>query len=120
MENPTSKKKISICILGIGIIFTLVFLSQQSRFSGTGDKNLFSNISAAIYDRWEDSIDWVSNKAYPALLEETQKRGEMAKDAVETQKEEISENVLEKVGDYISGIKNSIVNPGSPQNCSAN
>ncbi len=115
-----SKKKLIIYIGAIVVISAIVFLSQQDHFNNVEDKNLFSNVSAAIYDRWEDGINWVSNKAYPTLLEESQKRGEMAKDAIETQKEEISENVLEKVGDYISGIKNSIVNPGSPQNCPAN
>jgi len=117
MEN---KKKIILGILGVGAISAFVFFSQQDNFNSTEDKNLFSNVSAAIYDHWEDGMNWVSNKAYPTLLEESQRRGEIAKDAVETQKEKISENVLEKVGNYFSGIKNSIINPGTPQNCPAN
>lgn len=118
MEN---KKKLIIYIGAIAIILVSIFMSQQSYFSyATKDKNLFSNVSAAIYDHWADGIDWVSNKAYPTLLEESQRRGEMAKNAVEEQKEKISENVLEKVGNYFSGIKNSIINPGAQQNCPAN
>jgi hypothetical protein len=120
MENPANKKKIIICILAVGIISTLVFLSQQSGFSAAEDKNLFSNVSAAVSDKWAEGINWVSNKAYPTLLEESQKRGEMAKNAIDEQKEEISENILEKVGNYFSGIKNSIVNPGSIESCPTN
>ena len=117
MEN---KKRLIIYTIAIITVSALVFMSQQTYFNNTADKNLFSNISASVYDRFAEGVNWVTDKAYPTLVEESQRRGEMAKNAIDEQKEKISENVLEKVGNYFSGIKNSIINPGSPQNCPAN
>ena len=93
------------------IILTVVFLSQQGYFNDIG-KNLFSNASAAISGYWAKGSNWVTDKAYPQITDQVQKRGEVIKNEVNLEKENISENVLGKVGDYFSGIKNSIINPG--------
>lgn len=36
---------------------------------------------------------------------------------IEKQKENITQNISEKIKNYFSGVQNSILHPGTPQNC---
>jgi len=88
------------------VVIAAVFLSQQGYFDGIG-----KSASAAISGYWAKGSNWVTSQAYPTLSEEMQKRGEVISNEIKEEKENISENVLQKVGDYFSGIADSIVNP---------
>lgn len=66
------------------------------------------------------AIDW----SIPAISSIPQKTAESVKsggeavaNGINNVKEKVSENVLQKVENYISGIGNSILHPGTPQNC---
>ena len=97
-------------IVIVAVLLGIVFLSQQSYAREFG-KDLLSKASAAVSGYWAKGANWASDKVYSKVSEEVQKRGEIIKDEVNSEKEKISKNVLEKAGDYLSGIKDSIVNP---------
>jgi hypothetical protein len=95
----------------VSVLLGMVFLSQQLYAREFG-QNLLSKASAAVSGYWAKGSNWVSDKVYSKVSEEVQKRGEIIKEEANLEKEKISENILEKAGDYLSGIKDSIVNPG--------
>jgi hypothetical protein len=102
------EKKNILYIVGIVAVLGIVFVSQQGIFSDFGQA-----AQAAISGYWAKGANWASDNAYQPLSDEVQKRGEIAGDEINSGKEKISENVLQKVGDYFSGIADSIVHPGN-------
>jgi len=95
-------------IVGIVAVLGIVFMSQQGFFNDFGQVT-----QAALYGYWAKGTDWASDNAYQPLSAEAQKRGEIIEGEINSGKEKISENVLQKVGDYFSGIADSIVHPGN-------
>lgn len=116
-QENNSNKKIYYYVGAIIIILSIVFLNQKGLLDGIG-----KSASAAVSGYWAKGANWVAEEIYPTISEEVQSRGETIENEIENEvdsaKENISENVLQKVGDYFSGIANSIVNPGS-NNCQA-
>ena len=102
------EKKNILYIVGIVAVLGIVFVSQQGIFSDFGQA-----AQAAISGYWAKGANWASDNAYQPLSDEVQKRGEIVGDEINSGKEKISENVLQKVGDYFSGIADSIVHPGN-------
>ena len=106
LEKNNNYKK--YCYIGALVaVLGVVFAGQQGYFDGIG-----KTASAAVSGYWAKGSNWVIQKAYPTISNEVQSRGEGLGNEINSVKENISENVLEKAGDYLSGIKNSIVNPG--------
>ena len=105
-------------IVIIGVIITIVFLSQLPYFREVG-KNLTAKASDAVYGYWAKGADWATSVIYPKVSEEVKNRGEMIKNEITSEKDKISENVLQKVGDYFSGIADSVVHPGN-NSCTTN
>jgi len=101
------------------VIVVLVFLSQQAYFSQAG-KDLVSKASNLANGYWTKGSDWAKNEAYSKISEEVQKRGEIIKNEVNSEKEKVSENIGTKISNYISGVTNSIVHPGTSQTCPTN
>jgi len=99
-------------IVIVVVLLGAVFLSQQP-FAREFGKNLLSKVSGAVSGYWAKGSNWATDKVYSKVNEEVEKRGEIIKDEIKTEKEKISENILEKAGDYLTGIKDSIVNPGN-------
>jgi len=94
------------------VLLGAVFLSQQS-YSREFGKDLFSKASAAVYGYWAKGANWASDAVYSKINKEVQNRGEIIKNEITSEKENISNNVVKKVGDYFSGIADSVVNPGN-------
>lgn len=115
MPNSMEKKIISY-ILIIAVILIIVVLSQMP-FFGQWGKRATSKITEPVQNYLTKGSSWVSGSIVPTISGEVQKRGEMIKNEVNQEKQKVSENILQKVGNYFSGITNSIVHPGSPQNC---
>jgi lysozyme family protein len=102
------EKKNIFYVIGIVAVLGIVFISQQGVFNNFGQA-----AQAAISGYWAKGTNWASDNAYQPLSTEAQKRGEIIGNEINSGKEKISENVLQKVGDYFSGIADSIVNPGN-------
>ncbi|MCX6722511.1 MAG: hypothetical protein NT094_00385 [Candidatus Staskawiczbacteria bacterium] len=98
------------------VILLVAFLSQQAyawKFGKAVSSNLINQSSAAL----AKGSNWVTSKIYPKVTGEVQKRGDLIKKEVTQEKNKISENIGEKILNYFSGVENSIVHPGTPQNC---
>jgi len=109
-------KKIIISIIGIIIVLVVVFLSQRAYSRGTG-KTLISDATNQAKAYLAQGTNWAVSTIYPKISGEVQKRGDMIKDEVNQEKQKVTESILEKTKNYVSGISESILHPGTPQNC---
>lgn len=121
------KKGIIKYIVIIIVILVIVFLSQQPNLKEFG-KNLFS--FSQEYNKtegyWAKGANWVKDNIFSKIGGEVQKRGDMAKEELTSQKEKVSESIGEKIKNYFSGIVDSVFHPGentspteSSKNCPA-
>jgi len=92
------------------VILAAVFLSQQSYSRGFG-KELFSKASEGVYGYWAKGSNWVTDKMYSKVNEEVQKRGEIIKEEIASEKEKVSEDIGGKIKNYFSGIADSVIHP---------
>lgn len=114
IEAIEMEKKNIFYIVGIAAILVIVFLSQQGYLAVIG-----SAASGALSGYWAKGSGWATDKVYSTISDEVQKRGEIIGNEINSEKEKISENVLQKVGDYISGIADSVLHPGDDDACAA-
>jgi predicted PurR-regulated permease PerM len=112
------KKKIILSISAIIIVLGIVFLSQQANLGGVG-KDLISSVTNQAKAYASDGFDSALSKIYPTISEEVQKRGDIIKNEVAQEKQKISENIGQKISNYFSGVTDSILHPGTSQNCPA-
>ena len=114
-----SKGKIKYIAIII-IILLVVFLSQKA-YAWKSENSFISDITGNATNQASSIMakgsDWVMSKVYPKVTEQVQKRGEIIKTEVNKEKQKVSENISEKISDYFSGVANSVVHPGTPQNC---
>lgn len=93
-----------------------MFLSQRGSLLGGGKTFTFVN---EMLDQTQNYLakgsGWVMDKAFPNIVGEAQKRGEMIAEGVEEQKEKVSESILEKAKNYFSGISDAIFHPGEKE-----
>lgn len=101
-------------ILIIAVILAAAVLSQQPFVKQWGQKAV-SKAPAPVQTYLTKGSTWVNGQVLPKIGGEVQKRGEMIKNEVSQEKEKISENILEKVKNYFTGIENSIIHPGTCQ-----
>ena len=109
-------KKIIIYIIIIIIILIAVFLSQQAYSRAVG-KTLISSATNQAAALVANGSNWVTSKIYPKVSGEVQNRGAIIKKEVTQEKNKVSENIGTIIENYISGVANSIIHPGNPQNC---
>lgn len=103
-------------IVIIIVILIIIFLSQQAYLQGTGN-NLISDATDQASAYLTKGSNWVTSQIYPKISGEVQNRGDMIKNEIAQEKNKISENILEKTKNYFSGVANSVLHPGTPQNC---
>ena len=114
-----NKKTFIKYIIIIIFILLIAFLSQQIYFWGTG-KTLISEATNYASAYLAKGSNWVASKIYPKISEVSeaaQKRGDIIQTEVNQEKQKISENIGEKISNYFSGVANSVLHPGTPQNC---
>ena len=99
-------------IIIIAAIIILVFLGQQAYFKGVG-QNIALKASNAINSYLAKSTNWVADKIFPQITGEVQKRGDMIKEEINSEKDKISENIGEKIKNYFSGVVDSVFHPGN-------
>ena len=112
------QKKIIFCLVGIVIVLGVVFLSQQA-YSRVMGKTLISDATSQAKAVLAQGTDWAMANVLPKISGEVQARGDAIKNDVGQEQKKVSENIGEKISNYVSGIANSIVHPGNPQNCPA-
>lgn len=99
-------------IVIIAVIMAAVFLSQQSyfgkSFGKSGQENILSQGLATVQSYAAKGSNWVSDKVFPSIGGEVQKRGDIIKEGVSKEKEKVSESVGEKIKNYFSGVVDSI------------
>jgi len=117
-------------IVIIIVILVIVFLSQLSYFKESGG-NFFYRTGNGYDDTsdsfWAKGSNWVQDNIFSKIGGEVQKRGDMAKEELNAQKEKVSESIGEKIKNYFSGIVDSVFSPGKnktetetqTQNCPA-
>ncbi|MGA2417651.1 MAG: hypothetical protein ABSF55_00165 [Candidatus Staskawiczbacteria bacterium] len=110
------KKKFIFSIIVIVIILIVVFLSQQAYFRGIG-KTLISDATNQASAYTAKASNWAISTIYPKISGEVQARGDMIKNEVGQEQKNVSENIGQKISNYVSGITNSILHPGTSQNC---
>ena len=102
----------------ITVILVAVFLSQQAYSRGVG-KTLISDATDQAKTYLAKGSDWAMSNVYPKISGEVAKRGDVIKDEVNQEKNKVSKNFGEKILDYFSGVADSVLHPGTPQNCQA-
>jgi len=109
-------KKIIFSIIAIIIVLAVVFLSQQAYTREFG-KNIVAGAANQASAYLSKGSNWVVSTIYPKISGEVQKREGIIGNEVNQEKQNVSENIGQKVSNYFSGITNSILHPGTPQNC---
>jgi len=112
------RKKIIIYAVAIIVILLIAFFSQQAYFRGI-EKTFISDATNKASAYLAQGSNWATSKIYPKVSGEVQKRGDMIKTEVKQEKNKISENIGTKIENYFSGVTNSVLHPGTPQNCQA-
>lgn len=108
-------------IVIIGVIIILIILGQQAYFKAIG-KNTISKTSGVINDYLAKGANWVSEKVFPKITGEVEKRGDMIKEGISAEKEKVVESAGEKIKNYFSGVVDNIIHPAeknstNTQNC---
>ena len=103
------------------VILGVVFFSQQAYSKKVG-QNLIAAATSQGQAQLAKGSEWVNSNVISKISGDVQKRGEIVKNGATqinpTQGvKNISENILQKVGNYFSDISTSITKPGTPQNC---
>lgn len=114
MDFKSSIKYIVI----IAVILIVVFLSQQAYYRGVG-KTLISGATNKVDAYATKASNWAASTIYPKVAGEVQNREAAIKSDVTQEKNKVSENIGTKIGNYFSGVANSILHPGTSQNCPA-
>lgn len=99
------------------IVLLIAFFSQQAYYQGT-EKTFISDAKNYAAAYLAKGSNWATSKIYPKVSGEVQKRGDIIKNEIKQEKEKVSENIGEKISNYFSGVANSVMHPGDPQNCS--
>ncbi len=102
----------------IVIILVVVFLSQQPYFKATG-KTLISAATNQAKSEAAKGSDWVGANIISKIGGEAQNGGDAIKVEANQEKNNVSQNIGQKISNYFSGVANSIIHPGNPQNCPA-
>lgn len=111
-------KRIIFGIIAILIVLGIAFLSQQAFIRGFGKEYIY-DFSEQAKNYMSKGIDWAGSAVLSRIGGEVEKRGDMIKQEIAEEKNKISENILDKTKNYFSGIAESIIHPGNPQNCPA-
>lgn len=114
------KKSYIFYIIAIIIILIVVFLSQQAYFRGIG-KTFISNAASQTGAYLAKGSNWAMSEVYPKISGLPAQAGEMGdtiQNEISEQQNKVSENIGQKISNYFSGVTNSIIHPGTPQNCS--
>ncbi len=105
--------KYSVIII---ILLLIAFFSQQT-YSWRNEKVFISDATNKATAYLATGSNWVMSKIYPKVSGEVQKRGDIIKNEINQEKNNISENILDKTKNYFSGVANSVLHPGTSQNC---
>ena len=103
-------------IVIIAVILLVAFFSQQAYYWGA-DKTIVSGSTDQANTYLANASAWVNSKIYPKVTGEVKKRGDIIKKEVSQEKQKISENIVTKIENYFAGVTNSVMHPGTPQNC---
>lgn len=112
------EKRIIFSIGAIIIILGVVFLSQQAKSRVAGE-TFISDAANQGKAYLADGAKWASGNVVPKITGGVQAKGETIKTAAVQQQKNISQNLGQQISNYFSGVANSILHPGIPQNCPA-
>ena len=97
-------------IVIIAVILAVVFFSQQMFFKSWGE-NTYTWVKGQTGDNMQKAGSYVTDTILPKISGEVEKRGEMVKEGVEQQSQNISESVGEKISNYFAGISDAVLHP---------
>ena len=89
------------------LILLVVFLSQQHYFREYG-KNLYSQIKPQIEAYWAKTADWFRNNIYSKVSGEVEQRSAVIQQEITKQKNNIAQNIWEKIKNYFANIFSKI------------
>lgn len=90
-------------IVIIIVILVIVFLSQQPNFMEYG-KNAFNWVGSQVGFYWSKLSNWAATSIYPKVVGEATKRGEAIKEGINNEKNNLAQNVWEKIKNYFADI----------------
>lgn len=97
-------------ILIMAVILAVVYISQNSGFAGLEQNVLSGSLQGLGSEYWAKGSSWVRDELFPKIGGEVQKRGDMAKEGIDEQKEKATESIGENIKNYFSGIVDSVLN----------
>jgi len=119
---PTGLIKYIVIII---IILVAVFFSQQAFFREIG-KNLMSGVTKQASQYMVKGSNWTASTVMPKISGAVQNisgavqnGGDAIKKEIVQEKQNVSENIGQKISNYFSGVTESVLHPGTPQNCPA-
>jgi len=115
-QNKGGFLKYFIIIL---VILVALFLSQQAYLQEWG-KTVVSNTQQKAGAYLSKGSNWAVDNVLPQVNDKVQSGGEVIQNGVDNSTQNISdakETITEKISNYFTGIKNSIINPGESQDC---
>ncbi|MCX6724016.1 MAG: hypothetical protein NT155_02445 [Candidatus Staskawiczbacteria bacterium] len=101
------QKKFIIYIVAIIILLGVVFLSQQAYSQATG-KTIISAAANQVGSYLAKGSNWVMSGIYPKIDEQVKSGGETITNAVNQEKQKVSEDIGKKIENYFSGIANAV------------
>ncbi|KKQ22317.1 MAG: hypothetical protein A3G45_00625 [Candidatus Staskawiczbacteria bacterium RIFCSPLOWO2_12_FULL_37_15] len=101
--NKKNEKGFAKNVVIIIAILVVVFLSQQPYFRGYG-KDIYNKAESQIALYWSRASDWVKADVYPRIGGEVAKRGEAIKEEVDKGKNNIAQNIWDKIENYFAGL----------------
>lgn len=111
------KKIIIKYIVIIAVILIVIFLSQQAYSRSIGKTFIYAAANqAASY--LAKGTSWAASNIMPKINGEVQSRGVILQNAANQETKKVSENIGTQIGNYFSGIANSIAGK-SNNNCAA-
>lgn len=102
-----ARKKFIFYTILLIIILVLLFLSQQAYSRWIG-KNLVSAATSQASEYMAKGSNWITSNIYPKISGAVQKRGEVIQNEINQTKQKVTEDIPKKIGNYFSGIANSI------------
>ncbi|MBI3337403.1 MAG: hypothetical protein HY005_02130 [Candidatus Staskawiczbacteria bacterium] len=90
-------------IVIIIVILTVIFLGQQTYFKEYG-RNLYSQIKPQVQAYWTGISDWFKNNVYSGVSGEVEQKSALIQQEVEKQKNNLMQNIWEKIKDYFGNI----------------
>lgn len=86
-------------IIVIAVVLAVAFLSQQPYMQELG-KKAYTQLEREVRGYWSSVVDWYNTNIYPEASKQAESGGEVIKEEVTKQKDNLSQNIWDKIENY--------------------